>query len=117
MTMPPFSVQVLPTAEAIWEGRSVPPHFFKLRTRDSIQANPAVFLDELLRQNWKVELDYGLGGSLEGQEAVLVVSTEEAVDNVVRVAKGCVESGDVDVGKEAVTLLVTQGVWDVCCTY
>lgn len=68
----------LPTAQALWQGRCVAPHFFKLRTRDTLEeegSDVEAFLLELLSQNWKVELDYGLGNQGgECHEALLVVA-------------------------------------------
>lgn len=70
------SPRVLPAAQAVWQGRSVPPHFFKLRTRDTLDDGSRIgaFVLELLQQNWKTELDYGLGGVTQASESLLVVT-------------------------------------------
>lgn len=86
------SLQTLPTAEAIWQGRAVAPHFFKLRMRDTLDDDVAAFLFELLRQNWKVELDYGLGGGTDARESLLVVASAPVTQQLVSAATGATPS-------------------------
>lgn len=98
------SPQALPTAHALWQGRSVPPHFFKLRTRDALEDDVDCFLLELLQQNWKVELDYGLGGATEAHEALLVVASVPAAHRFLEAATGCEQQQGAPL-----VLLETQG--------
>ncbi len=68
-------------AQALWErlGQAGPPLFKKMRQRANLGAAGASAADEalgeLLGQNWRVELDYGLpGANLEPREDLLVVA-------------------------------------------
>ena len=97
-----FSLQALATAQALWAGRDGAPYFQRVRCRPALDvaagadsaepqqqaasstaavAAASEVLRELLGQNWRVELDAGLGGALGGpdSEALLLVCAPQAV--------------------------------------
>lgn len=66
-----FSTElVAKTAEDVWKGRreSKAPYFKKVRVRDQVT------WEELISQNWRVELDYGLGLEIPSKECLVVLS-------------------------------------------
>ena len=86
-------------AAQLWEGRAGPPYFLRPRRRDALDAAAAGEQDggaaaaaevwgELLSQNWRVELDYGLGTAVQQAEVLLVVAAPAAVRQLLRAAAG-----------------------------
>jgi hypothetical protein len=82
-------------AEQLWSGRDGPPYFHKVRRRPALDAAAAgeaaaarAFLEEALQQNWRAELDYGLGGKVPEAEALLVVCSPAAAAQLLRAALG-----------------------------
>ncbi|KAL4458303.1 hypothetical protein ABPG75_013168 [Micractinium tetrahymenae] len=102
------SQQALPFAQQVWAGRDKAPYFLKVRQRAQLDAaaEPAAEGDqaaaaaaaaegvwaELLQQNWRVELDAGLGGDAPNQENLLVFATPAAVARLL-VAADCGSGG------------------------
>ncbi|GAB4822179.1 hypothetical protein N2152v2_009225 [Parachlorella kessleri] len=86
------STSAAPFAQQLWAGRDGPPFFSKIRTRPALDAaadDPvaaqAVWA-ELLGQNWRVELDYGLGVDIPQKECLLLVASASAVEQLLTVA-------------------------------
>jgi hypothetical protein len=80
----PVHMQNRPFAEQLWRGRDRAPYFLKVRTRPALDAASSgaagaatELWAELLQQNWRVELDAGLGGSLQEREALLIVCSPQ----------------------------------------
>lgn len=80
----PVHMQNRPFAEQLWRGRDRAPYFLKVRTRPALDAASSGAAGaatevwaELLQQNWRVELDAGLGGSLQEREALLIVCSPQ----------------------------------------
>lgn len=80
-------MQALPFAQQLWAGRDKAPYFLKVRTREGLgvagsgaagAAAAAGVWQELLQQNWRVELDAGLGSAAPPAEGLLVVASAEA---------------------------------------
>lgn len=73
------SRQLQGQADALWQGRSVPPLFLRMRVRDALDGcEPEALWRELLTQNWELGLDHGLQGRKAGNfEALLVVASAE----------------------------------------
>lgn len=99
----PLLLQALPFAQQVWAGRDKAPFFLKVRQRSQLdgagaagsqeqqQQAAANFFSELLQQNWRVELDAGLGGAAPETEALLVVASSEAVHQLLAAAAAAAE--------------------------
>jgi hypothetical protein len=77
----------------VWEGRGGPPFFLKVRRRSGLSAASAgaaaaaaEVWQELLQQNWRVELDAGLGGAAREHEALLLVCGAGGVSQLLAAA-------------------------------
>ena len=81
-------------AAQLWAGRDAAPFFVRVRARgglDDAAASPAAAAavwEELLQQNWRVELDYGLGADVPNSEALLLVAEPGAVRQLLAAACG-----------------------------
>ena len=84
----PTTLQALPFAQQLWSGRDRAPYFLKVRARKALDAAATgsgagaaagEVWQELLQQNWRVELDAGLGGPLPESEALLLVCSPDGV--------------------------------------
>lgn len=81
-------------AAQLWAGRDAAPFFISVRARqglDDAAASPAAAAAvwaELLQQNWRVELDYGLGTEVPNSEALLLVAEPGAVRQLLVAACG-----------------------------
>ena len=91
------TLQALPFAQQLWSGRDRAPYFLKVRARDALDTAAAgsgadaaaaagKVWQELLQQNWRVELDAGLGGPLPESEALLLVCSPDAVRQLLAAA-------------------------------
>lgn len=112
-------MQALPFAQQLWSGRDGAPYFLKVRIRQALddagtgaadaQAAAADVWRELLQQNWKVELDAGLGGAAQEQEALLLVCSPAAVVELLAAA-GVMQPAAGDAPREgSVTVLHVEG--------
>lgn len=78
-------------AKQLWAGRDGPPYFHRLRLRAALDeattdaAVAAAAWDEFLNQNWKTELDAGLGVA-ETTENLLLVCSPAAVEQLLHAA-------------------------------
>ena len=95
-------------AETLWEGRARAPLFLKMRKRAALDGGAAApvddFLAEVLQQNWRLELDAGLGVAGPAAEAILVVCSAEAVEKLLQhcLGSGHGEGGSVAAGTVSV---------------
>lgn len=64
---------------------------------------------ELLSQNWRVELDYGLGGNIPESEALLLVCSAPAVQQLLSAAGLCKGGAGASVQPGSVAVLHTSG--------
>jgi hypothetical protein len=89
-------LQALPFAQQLWSGRDRAPYFLKVHAREALDTAAATgsraaaaageVWQELLQQNWRVELDAGLGGPLPESEALLLVCSPDAVRQLLAAA-------------------------------
>ncbi|EFN54420.1 hypothetical protein CHLNCDRAFT_135784 [Chlorella variabilis] len=100
------SQQALPFAQQLWSGRDRAPYFLKVRTRAALDeagggedaaaaaaaAAEAVW-QELLQQNWRVELDAGLGAPLQEREVLLLVCSPRGVEQLLAAAGAPLPAG------------------------
>lgn len=82
----------------MWAGRDKPPYFLKVRQRAQLDDAAAAGHEqqaaaaegvwaELLQQNWRVELDAGLGAAAVERENLLIFAAPEAVAQLLRAAQ------------------------------
>jgi hypothetical protein len=66
-------------ATKLWAGRDKPPMFLKMRRRMTLDAADRVpqFLEEALQQNWRLDLDAGLGLEEPPAENLLVICSSQ----------------------------------------
>lgn len=100
------AAQALPFAQQLWSGRDRAPYFLKVRTRAALDeagggedaaaaaaaAAEAVW-QELLQQNWRVELDAGLGAPLQEREVLLLVCSPRGVEQLLAAAGAPLPAG------------------------
>ena len=83
-------------ARQLWSGRDKAPYFLKVRSRPALDAcsssggdaaaAAASLWTELLQQNWRVQLDAGLGSAAPDSEALLLVGSPDAVRQLLAAA-------------------------------
>ncbi len=75
-------------AGAVWAGRDAPPLFRRMRRRPTLDdgACAGKFLAEILQQNWRLELDAGLGVAEPAAEHLLIVCSPAVAAAVAAVA-------------------------------
>lgn len=99
----PSRSQALHFAQQVWSGRDRAPYFLKVRQRAQLDAAGAGNREqralaaqdvwaELLQQNWRVELDAGLGTAAVEREDLLVFATPEAVDQLLAAARCSIDA-------------------------
>jgi hypothetical protein len=94
------------TATELWAGRDGAPYFLKVKRRRSLDDGAAAeLLTELLEQNWRVALDYGLGVEVPTIETLLIVCDDAAAS---RVVVACVNE-EQDVQRGAITVVSVAG--------
>jgi len=73
-------------ATKIWAGRDKPPLFLKLRRRATLDTTDRVsqFLEEALEQNWRLDLDAGLGVEEPPAENLLIVCSAQLADSLLQ---------------------------------
>lgn len=110
------AMQALPFAQAVWAGRDAAPYFLKVRARAGLDAAAGSadaeaaaaaaggVWEELLQQNWRVELDAGLGTVGPRSEALLLVAAPAAVAQLLAAA-GAAPDGGVAAGSVSVLLV------------
>ncbi|KAL4423115.1 hypothetical protein ABPG77_004798 [Micractinium sp. CCAP 211/92] len=92
------SQQALQFAQRVWAGRDKAPYFLRVRQRTQLDAAAAGAQDqqvaaaegvwaELLQQNWRVELDAGLGAAAVEREALLIFAAPAAVAQLLAAAQ------------------------------
>jgi hypothetical protein len=81
-------------ATNLWAGRDKPPMFLKMRRRVTLDAIDRVpqFLEEALQQNWRLDLDAGLGLEEPPAENLLVVCSGHVAESLLQACGG--GSGD-----------------------
>jgi hypothetical protein len=81
-------------ATKIWAGRDKPPLFLKMRRRVTLDAIDRVsqFLEEALQQNWRLDLDAGLGLQEPPAENLLVVCSGQLADSLLQACDGVTRS-------------------------
>ena len=95
--------QTMDFAGRVWSGRDKAPYFLKVRSRTALDACGSGSADaaaaaasvwqELLQQNWRVQLDAGLGSAAPESEALLLVCAPEAVRQLLAAAGAPSSSG------------------------
>jgi hypothetical protein len=77
-------------ATKIWAGRDKPPLFLKMRRRATLDITERVsqFLEEALQQNWRLDLDAGLGLEEPPAEKVMVVCSQKVADSLLEACGG-----------------------------
>lgn len=83
-------------ARQLWSGRDKVPYFLKVRSRPALDtcssssgdaaAAAASLWTELLQQNWRVQLDAGLGSDAPDSEALLLVCSPDAARQLLAAA-------------------------------
>jgi len=98
---------------AVWQavGANGPPFFRKIRTRQMDSSKKLEeFVTELLTQNWRTELDYGLGGAdLTPLEYLLVVATQQQLQALLDLLACAVEL----TSQPTSTVIVNISGWNV----
>lgn len=102
----------MPFAQRVWTGRGGAPYFLKVRRRaaldaaagagDAGTAAAAEVWAELLQQNWRSELDAGLGSGAPTSEALLLVCAPAAATQLLAAAGAAVPSGSPTPGSVSV---------------
>ncbi|KAG7670017.1 hypothetical protein Ndes2526B_g06392 [Nannochloris sp. 'desiccata'] len=89
------SSELIDYATKIWAGRDKPPLFLKMRRRVTLDAVDRVpqFLEEALQQNWRLDLDAGLGLKEPPAENILVVCSGQLADSLLRACGGARSRG------------------------
>ncbi len=92
-------LQALHFAQRVWAGRDKAPYFLRVRQRTQLDTAAAADTQdeqvaaaegvwaELLQQNWRVELDAGLGAAAVEREALLVFAAPAAVAQLLAAAQ------------------------------
>ncbi|PRW59817.1 phospho-2-dehydro-3-deoxyheptonate aldolase [Chlorella sorokiniana] len=111
--------QTMAFARQLWAGRDKAPYFLKVRSRPALDAcssgggaasaAAASVWAELLQQNWRVQLDAGLGSAAPESEALLLVCTPEAVQQLMAAAGAAPSGGSGSSSELAVSLLEVDG--------
>lgn len=106
-------------ARQLWAGRDEAPYFLKVRSRPALDAcasgggdaaaAAASVWAELLQQNWRVQLDAGLGSAAPESEALLLVCTPQAVLQLLAAAGAAPSSDSSSSAAGAVSLLEVAG--------
>lgn len=85
-------MQGIDYATKIWAGRDKPPLFLKMRRRVTLDIDStdriSQFLEEALQQNWRLDLDAGLGLEEPPAENLLVVCSGEVAESVLKACGG-----------------------------
>lgn len=85
-------------AKTVWAGRDGPPYFHKVRVRNSLDKAAAdmnaanAFWHEVLSQNWRMELDYGLGVEIPNEDTLLVVCSYRTLQQLLESVAVSLES-------------------------
>lgn len=118
-TAPPTTTQTMEFARQLWAGRDEAPYFLKVRSRPALDAcasgggdaaaAAASVWAELLQQNWRVQLDAGLGSAAPESEALLLVCTPQAVLQLLAAAGAAPSSDSSSSAAGAVSLLEVAG--------
>ena len=118
-TAPPTTTQTMEFARQLWAGRDKAPYFLKVRSRSALDAcgssggdaaaAAASVWAELLQQNWRVQLDAGLGSAAPESEALLLVCTPQAVQQLLLAADAAPSSDSSISAAGAVSLLEVAG--------
>lgn len=92
-------LQALHFAQRVWAGRDKAPYFLRVRQRTQLDTAAAADTQdeqvaaaegvwaELLQQNWRVELDAGLGAAAVEREALLIFAAPAAVAQLLAAAQ------------------------------
>ena len=85
-------MQELDYATELWAGRDKPPLFLKMRRRVTLDIDStdriSQFLEEALQQNWRLDLDAGLGLEEPPAENLLVVCSGDVAESLLKACGG-----------------------------